>query len=153
MSQSDTSDSLQESGRRPWRKRAPVCPGWLVDQSVSGILQRSQVPLSAYDLVARVREDGLRITVTAVYRSLDRLCLRQQVEKVEMVSAYRIKDRPKALLMICMGCGRTTSLSVASHYDAMIQLMMEAGFSPDRVAIEASGICRDCGRGNQRRTG
>ncbi|MFB9060568.1 MULTISPECIES: Fur family transcriptional regulator [Sphingobium] len=110
------------------------------------MLSRSEVPLSAYDLAALIRGDGMRITPVAVYRSLDRLCRRHEAEKVVTLSAYRIKDRAKALLMICQGCDRTRSVSASKLHDAIVQIMSETGFCSDGIAIEVTGYCQECQR-------
>ncbi len=126
------------------RTRAPALPGTELDRMVTEILTHSEVPLSAYDLIARISERGRLIAGMTVYRSLDRLCGEERIEKVEMLSAYRIKDRPKAVLLICTVCRRATSLAVPVHYNALAQALKAIGFASDRLVIEAAGKCADC---------
>lgn len=135
-----------QSGRppRPGRKRAPARPGPVLDRELLEILSASEVPLGAYEIAARLGEDGRHVVIMSVYRSLDRLCARQQVEKVEMTSAFRIKDAARAVLMICVECGRTRSLLLPDHHRAIELALAEAGFAINRLALEAAGTCRQC---------
>ncbi len=149
MPDRDTPNALHGIGgasRRPARKRASPCPAPQLDPALLDILAQSEVPLSAYDLVSRLRDRGRHVVVMSIYRALDRLRTQQRIEKVEMLSAFRIRDSPQAILMICVACGRTRALSVPVQHDALDQAMANAGFAASGIAIEAAGLCRDCSK-------
>ncbi len=98
-------------GGRVVRKRAPVFPGPMLDQTLIDLLTQADVPLSAYDLASRLRERGRQMAVMSIYRALDRLCATNAIEKVETLSAYRVKDIPNAILTICPEtCGMTLTV-------------------------------------------
>ncbi len=132
------------SDGRPQQKRAPAIPAPVLDRSVMEFLAQSDVPLSAYDLVALFRERGRHMAGPSIYRSLDRLYARQLIEKVEMLSAFRIRDVPQAILMICVACGRTRPLSVPALQEALAQSVASVGFVPRTIALEVAGLCAHC---------
>lgn len=133
------------SARRPVRKRAAVTPANLMDRAVIDLLAKAEVPMSAYELTAGLRERGRPMAAMSVYRSLERLCSCEVVEKVEKLAAYRIKDVPKAVLTICVSCGRTRPLAIPDLHGALEQRVAEAGFYAFSVALEIAGRCAECG--------
>ena len=134
------------AGGRLARRRGPPIAGPALDRSISLALSRAAMPLSAYDLVERLREQGSKVTAKSVYRSLDRLCARDEVQKVAMLAAYRIKDVAHPLLMICLECGATRSLAAPALHQALGESLSGRGFTPRRIACEVAGLCADCAR-------
>ena len=129
------------------RARAPVCPGPVLDELVVAALADQLAPLSAYTLVERVRERGQHCHVMAVYRSLDRLCARDLVERVESLSSYRLRTAAGAVLMVCAQCGAATALPIADQHAQLWASVTATGFTIRKLVIEAVGLCRDCGAG------
>jgi Fur family zinc uptake transcriptional regulator len=123
------------------RKRAPSFPAGLLDSSLLELLSQAERPLSAYNLVSLLREKGRQMAVMSVYRSLERLCARGLIDKVEMLSAFRIRDVPKEALLICIDCGATQPLAVSDLRDALMQRVAHTGFSPGTIALEVAGLC------------
>jgi len=133
------------AGARRLRKRAPSFPAGLLDSSLLELLSQAERPLSAYNLVSLLREQNHQMAVMSVFRSLDRLCARGLIEKVEMLSAFRIRDVPKAVLLICIDCGATQPLAVSDMRDVLMQRVAHTGFSPGMIAFEVAGLCAACG--------
>ncbi len=147
MSNSRTPPSLPPvgaAGRRLARKRAPVFPAERLDQALIDLLAQADIPLSAYDIAARLRDLGRPLAVMSIYRALDRLCSRNAIEKIGMLSAYRIKDIPKAVLTICVSCGETRPLPASDVYDELEGVVVRSGFLPASMALEVAGLCADC---------
>lgn len=115
-----------------------------LDEDVIKALEASDVPLSAYDLAVRLQNEGRRIFVVSIYRSLARLCAAHAAERVEMTSRYRIRDVPNALLTTCDKCGRTFALAADRQFEQLGIVIADSGFRAIKVALEAVGICRDC---------
>jgi Fur family zinc uptake transcriptional regulator len=132
-------------GARRLRKRAPSFPADLLDSSLLELLSQAERPLSAYNLVSLLREQGRQMAVMSIYRSLDRLCARGLIDRVEMLSAFRIRDVPKAALLICIDCGTTQPLAVSDLRDSLMRRVAYTGFSPGTVALEVAGLCPACG--------
>ena len=129
---------------RPARRRAPVCPGPELDRLVIAALGDEPAPLSAYALVERVRERGQHCYVMAVYRSLDRLCTRDLVERVESLSSYRLRTASDAVLMVCAQCGAATALPIAEQHAQLWASVTATGFAIRKLAVEAVGLCGNC---------
>lgn len=126
------------------RKRAPVVPGAELDALLIAILGESRFPLSAYELADHLHEQGRHIAMPSIYRSLERLSLRCAIEKVQTLSAFRLRDQPGAILLICERCGRTEAMPVPDAHDAITGRIAEAGFAITTVSFEVSGTCLDC---------
>jgi Fur family transcriptional regulator, zinc uptake regulator len=136
-------------GGRLSKRRAPTVPATALDQAILTLLTRSEMPLSAYELTERLREQGRRVVPMSVYRSLDRLSARDLVHKVEMLSAFRAKSDPQPILMICIQCGSTQSLAAPDLHGALEASLASSGFTPRRVAFEVAGFCSTCRRQSQ----
>lgn len=139
------------TGRPRLRRRAEPTPGPVLDGVVTSILGRTDLPLSAYDLVGKLREAGITVGVMSVYRSLDRLRADGVAEKVETLSAFRRCDGPHGALMICTDCGRTHSVPVPDVWGVIERAIGATGFAPGHMSIEVTGRCERCdGRGDIR---
>jgi Fur family transcriptional regulator, zinc uptake regulator len=143
MPDRDIPKSIAPGGRLS-RKRGPALPATMLDQSILLLLTRASAPLSAYDLAERLREEGRRVVPMSVYRALDRLCARDQVHKVEMLSAYRVKDVAQPILMICIGCGAIDPLPAPDLHSALAASLERTDFAPRRIAFEVAGLCAGC---------
>ena len=130
--------------RRLPRERTPAYRADQLDSDLLQVLAASEIPLSAYEIATRLRESVRHVMAVSIYRSLHRLCAEQRVERVEMVSGFRIKDTPGAVLAICAQCGRTVSVRVVSEHAAIEQAIAAIGFVASKVALEASGVCSRC---------
>lgn len=133
----------QEGARR---KRAPILPGSVLDALILETLGGTDVPLGAYAIAGHLREQCRPGNIMAIYRSLERLARRGQVERVESLSAYRLRTAAQAVLMACSQCGTTRPLSVLSEFNSIAQAVRDAGFALDKLALEAVGVCEQCRR-------
>ncbi|USI72533.1 Fur family transcriptional regulator [Sphingomonas morindae] len=129
---------------RPSRKRAAVVPGPLLERTLFDILADDDVPLSAYSLAAGLRVRSLSVPMPSIYRALDRMVSAGAIQKVETRSAYRIRDKAEAVLMICVVCGRTTSLAVPVEHRSLVRIMHNSAFAVTGLALEATGHCSKC---------
>jgi Fur family transcriptional regulator, zinc uptake regulator len=144
MTGSSGLDIPQDRGRR---KRAPILPGSVLDGLILEALGGTDVPLGAYDIAGRLRDRCRPSNVMAIYRSLNRLAKRELVERVESLSAYRLRTASQAVLMACSQCGTTTTLAISSEFRSIEKAVRDAGFLLDKLALEAVGLCEQC-RGN-----
>ncbi len=131
-------------GGRFSRRRGQVFPASALDEAIMILLAQAVVPLSAYDLVELLRQQGRRVVAMSVYRSLDRLCARDMIHKVEMLSAYRIRDVKQPVLMICIGCGSALPFAAAELHQILSERLAREGFTPSRIAFEVAGLCTQC---------
>ena len=129
--------------RRP-RKRATIVPGAVLDGLVRDALAETAVPLSAYDIAHCLRRQDGPSNMMSIYRSLNRLCERQVVERVETVSAYRLRDVPGAILMTCTQCRATTPVAANQEESRLRSTIADTGFLLSKLVLEATGICGRC---------
>jgi Fur family zinc uptake transcriptional regulator len=116
------------------------------DRAVLGALRASDQPLSAYDILERVRKSGIKAPVQ-VYRSLDRLSAFGFVHRIEALNAFVAcsEDQPghKPGFVICRDCGMVKEfedgrLDDIAHHAAGEEFAIEA------VSVEVLGHCGAC---------
>ena len=134
---------ISETRSKPIRERS-IIPASCLDTLVVTALRTSPVPLGAYAIADRLRDQGHRVVIPSIYRSLRRLSGAGVVEKVEMLSAYRIRDGDKQLRLVCLKCGRTAAHPIPELYDLLIASVQRTGFEISNVAFEIAGRCSEC---------
>jgi Fe2+ or Zn2+ uptake regulation protein len=128
---------------RPIRIRSTI-PASHLDELILSALRTSSVPLSAYRIADRLHDHGHRVVIPSIYRSLRRLSDKGTIEKVEMLSAYRIAEGEKQLRLVCQECGRTITHSIPELYDVLVASARRTGFDIAKVALEMAGRCSTC---------
>ena len=116
-------------------------------------------PLSAYDLLDRLRPTGVAAPLT-VYRALDKLMASGKVHRIESLNAFvacrhgeHHHDEaetapPRAVgFAICDGCGTVDEFSDADLFAHLSDRLAARGFVPRSSAIEVHGRCAGCVRG------
>ena len=128
------------------------------DRKVLSALDRSEKPLSAYDILHRARSDALKAPVQ-VYRALEKLASRGLVHRIEALNAFvacsdcgdaahhlgpghvHAKHRPG--FVICRGCGKVREFQNERVGDIASDAAGE-GFAVDFVSLEVYGLCAAC---------
>jgi Fur family zinc uptake transcriptional regulator len=109
-------------------------------------------PLSAYDILDKLRGDGFRAPLQ-VYRALDKLIERRLVHRLESLNAFVACSHPHddhghhhgvTAFAICESCGQVTEF----HDDAIetrLKVWQAAShFKPEKTTIEIRGACKNC---------
>lgn len=117
---------------------------------VLGALTGTTGPLSAYDILDKLRGDGLRAPLQ-VYRALDKLVERGFAHRLESINAFvACADshchRRSGLIAfaICDNCGRVDEFA-DEVIDERLGAWAEAkGFKVERTTMEIRGRCADC---------
>lgn len=123
--------------RKPGRNR----------QLVFDVLTRSEKPMSAYELLAVLRDQGLRAPLQ-VYRALDRLIEEGLVHKIESLSAFALcvhpetGDHGEAAFTICTNCGQTSEVHDTALERLLRRLARKQGFRTKSATVEFSGLCK-----------
>jgi Fur family zinc uptake transcriptional regulator len=117
---------------------------------VLGTLAHADGPLSAYDLLDRLRDKGLRAPLQ-IYRALEKLTERGLAHRLESVNAFvccanaDCHQRQGALgFAICERCGRAEEFVEPVVESRLHAWSKAAGFKPSRVTVELKGICSGC---------
>jgi Fur family zinc uptake transcriptional regulator len=108
----------------------------------------SHAPVGAYDILAKLNEDGGRIAPMAVYRALEFLMENGLVHRVTSLNAFvgcAHPDRKHAAgFLICRECGSAAELDGETLSKALNEELTARGFSVDSQVIELSGTCPHC---------
>lgn len=103
--------------------------------------------LGAYDLLERLAAEGWSRQPPVVYRALAFLTENGLAHKVERLNAYiacaHPDERHAPVFLICTRCDRVAE--GMAHLDtALGDVARETGFTVERAAIEAVGVCPAC---------
>jgi Fur family transcriptional regulator, zinc uptake regulator len=117
---------------------------------VLGTLTHSDGPMSAYDILDRLRGDGLRAPLQ-VYRALEKLMERGLAHRLESLNAFvactDTQCHRKGLIAfaICADCGKVDEFADDVVQERLGAWAKNSGFSTDRATIELRGHCKECG--------
>ena len=114
-------------------------------------LNGAEAPLSAYDILDRLREAGLRAPLQ-VYRALDKLIEQGLAHRLESLnafvccadSAFHEQQAGRAAFAICTQCGKVEEFSDPVIADRLGEWAEGSGFAVKRTMIELRGLCRGC---------
>jgi Fur family ferric uptake transcriptional regulator len=115
---------------------------------IASILQREPRFLSAAELYERLKRDGARVSLSTVYRTLDRLRAKGEVTE-------RTDAEGEATFMlcepayhhhhaICAECGRVEDVDCTAMEQFSESLRALHGFELDGHAMEFFGRCHAC---------
>ena len=114
-------------------------------------LNHADAPLSAYDILDRLRDDGLRAPLQ-VYRALDKLIDQGLAHRLESLNAFVCcahahgHGHAATGFAICGRCGRVDEFSDEVVTDRLEAWASTHGFTPERTVIELRGVCETCGK-------
>lgn len=144
MATSELLDELRNAGLRLTAAR----------RAVVEVLEGRREHLSADDVYGALRERGVSIDLSSVYRTLDLLSdlgLVRQVTPAERHAHFEI-DHQEDVHLTCSECGRVTEARLpkpARVGEALTALARRHGFQVSRFGVEAEGLCDGC-RARQR---
>ena len=124
----------------------------LTDQrkTVLRLLCASDKPMSAYNLLERMRETIRNPAPPTVYRALDFLLEQGLVHKLESLHAYvgcTHPDHPHASqFLICGDCGEVAEVEDSSIARSLQAAGRAVGFRTKRPVVELLGTCAQCAR-------
>jgi Fur family zinc uptake transcriptional regulator len=122
----------------------------LTDQrkTVLQLLCASDKPLSAYELLERMRGVVKNPAPPTVYRALDFLLEQGLVHKLESLHAYvgcTHPDHPHASqFLICDVCGEVAEVEDSSVAKSLMAAGKALGFRTKRPIVELLGTCAQC---------
>jgi Fur family zinc uptake transcriptional regulator len=116
---------------------------------VLGTLAHADAPMSAYDILDKLRDEGLRAPLQ-VYRALEKLTERGLAHRLESLNAFvccadaQCHKSGSLAFAICERCGRVEEFAERAVEQKLTSWSKAAGFVPSRMTIELRGTCRDC---------
>ncbi|MGD1887248.1 MAG: transcriptional repressor [Cohaesibacteraceae bacterium] len=111
-------------------------------------------PLSAYQLLDQLRDQGLRAP-PQIYRALKWLAQRGLVHKLESTNAYiacahakccggHVAARGPTVFFLCAACGHVKEVADDVIAMAVASEAQTLGFVPDASVLEVHGTCASC---------
>ena len=122
----------------------------LTDQrkTVLRLLCESERPLSAYELLDRLRDSVRNPAPPTVYRALDFLLEQGLVHKLESLHAFVGCAHPEhphaSQFLICADCGEVAEVEDPSIARSLQAAGKAAGFRTKRPVVELLGTCAQC---------
>jgi Fur family zinc uptake transcriptional regulator len=115
------------------------------------LVLEAEGPLTAYQLLDRLKQIRKGAVPPTIYRALDFLLARRLIHKVESLNAFVPCVEPaqhghQAQFLICRTCGAVTELEDHAVTEALARATDRHGFQPAKALIEVTGICAACTR-------
>jgi Fur family transcriptional regulator, zinc uptake regulator len=117
------------------------------DALVFDIIRAANGPLSAYDILDRLKPSRPRIAPPTIYRALEHLIRDGAVRRIESLTAYLTADdrAPGTVVFaICDDCGRVQQRDAGREVGRITKALAKDGFRPTHPVIEVHGRCGDC---------
>ena len=120
---------------------------------VLSVLEESSIPLSAYTILERLGEHGLRAP-PQVYRALAKLLDLGLAHKLASMNSFlacqhtQCGSHQVTSFAICDGCEQVSEIINTEFERQLNSLANDVGLQPTRSTIEIHGLCDQCARTN-----
>ena len=112
------------------------------------ILLEGHRALGAYDILERLRQEGLGAQPPVAYRALDFLTSHGFAHKIERLNAFiacaHMGERHAPAFLICRSCSSVAEAYADPTKGDLGRAAREAGFTIERAVIEVEGLCPNC---------
>ena len=112
------------------------------------ILLQEHRAMGAYEVLDRLREDGLGSQPPAAYRALEFLVTNGFAHRIERLNAFIACTRPgeshRPAFLICRMCNHVAEAAGPSAGAGLGKIANDAGFAIENTVVEAEGICPNC---------
>lgn len=114
---------------------------------VLSCLKKADAPLSAYDILDRVRKSGISHPPT-VYRALNELMQKGMVHRLQSRSAFIACGHGacdgKFAFAICQQCEKVVEIPLSDEDQAVLLALSPEEILAEQVTLEIAGLCEDC---------
>lgn len=114
--------------------------------AIRAALERSDSFVSAQDLHAELRDEGVTLGLATVYRNLNEMAESGEADVLQAepnVQLYRFCGDAHHHHLYCVECGRTVEVE-APIEDWVDTVAAEHGFTRVRHVVDIFGVCADC---------
>ena len=115
---------------------------------VLAVLRRRDAPMSAYEVLDRLRDGNSRLAPPTIYRALGALIEGGRVHRLESLKAFVAckceQHRPVPIFSICKECGTVEEAFSWHITNELSKIAGQSGFAPVRQVIEVHGQCARC---------
>ncbi len=123
-----------------------------VRRRVLEILYEQHKALGAYDILERLRQEGLGSQPPVAYRALDFLVTHGFAHRIERLNAFVACHHPAEshapVFLICRGCSTVVEGVAEIPAGNLGRVAQETGFLIERTVTEAEGLCPTCQSGD-----
>jgi len=117
-------------------------------RQVLGLILEADGPLTAYQLLDRLRETRKGAVPPTIYRALDFLMAQRLIHKLERLNAFipcaESGHQHAVQFLICRQCGRVAEIEDHAAADALEHAAEREGFHPGNTVVEIEGTCAAC---------
>jgi Fur family transcriptional regulator, zinc uptake regulator len=136
---------LDEASRACARRGAQLTE---LRRQVLGLILEAEGPLTAYQLLDRLRKTRTGAVPPTVYRALDFLLDQELIHKVERLNAFiactGTRHRHPVQFLICRDCGTVAEIDDRAAAQALNAAAEREGFHPRSAVVEIEGTCASC---------
>jgi Fur family transcriptional regulator, zinc uptake regulator len=115
---------------------------------VLSLILEADGPLTAYQLLDRLRAARKGAAPPTIYRALDFLLAQRLIHKVERLNAFipcsESGHEHPAQFLICRQCGTVTEIEDSATASALEHAAERKGFHPLTTVVEIEGTCAAC---------
>jgi Fur family transcriptional regulator, zinc uptake regulator len=119
-----------------------------VRRRVLEILLQDHRALGAYEILEVLGAEGLGSQPPVVYRALEFLVRHGLAHRIERINAYTACAHPGQThvpaFLICRVCRTVAEAHTELAQGRLGTAAQAAGFTIERIAVEAEGLCPDC---------
>jgi len=112
------------------------------------LLEKANTLLSAQDIHELLIKNKIKVNLSTVYRTLDKLTENDIINKVELEqekqSLYEYNRDEHHHFIICKNCNKIETIYNCPLHDYEEQVMKESGFQITGHKIEFYGYCKEC---------
>ena len=112
------------------------------------ILLEAHRAMGAYDVLERMRAEGLGSQPPAAYRALDFLVANGFAHRIEGLNAFVACAHPGQshvpAFLHCRSCGAVAEAKAQTCSGALARAAEETGFDIEATVVEARGLCPTC---------
>ncbi len=123
-----------------------------VRKRVLEILLEEHRALGAYDILDKLRSEGLGSQPPIAYRALEFLVNNGFAHKIERMNAFVACAHPgqkhMPAFLICRKCQLVAEAETEPAGGALGSSAKQAGFQIERAVVEVEGVCSKCAKGD-----
>lgn len=138
-------DAMARAERRCADEKLRLTP---LRRRVLEILLSEHRAMGAYDILEKLRREGLGREPPIAYRALNFLVSHGFAHKVERLNAFAACTMSGAAhepaFLICRACGSVAETEAKAATAQLGKTAAEAGFSPENAVCEIEGLCPRC---------
>ncbi|MFP4478627.1 MAG: Fur family transcriptional regulator [Candidatus Izemoplasmatales bacterium] len=116
--------------------------------NIISLLEKANHLLSAQDIHELLIKNKIKVNLSTVYRTLDKLTENKIINKVELEqekqSLYEYNRDEHHHFIICKNCNKIETIYNCPLHDYEEQVMKESGFQITGHKIEFYGFCKEC---------